>query len=100
MSSTCSHIRRVIVFRSVSLFSGKAIPRFSSTTRLRIRGRVVDENLGIAFPEKSDTERKTITRRMWEHVLLMMCEAAQLQRKSHETNWRKYVEVRSEERRV
>src|SRR6478672_2680232 len=60
---------------------------------LRIRGRVVDENLQIAFPEKSDAERMRIARRMWEHVLLMTCEVAQLQRKFHETNWRKYVEV-------
>src|SRR5436190_2950407 len=59
----------------------------------RIRGRVVEENLRIAFPEKSATERHDITRRMWEHLLLMICEVAQLQRKFHETNWRKYVEV-------
>ncbi len=60
---------------------------------LRIRGRVVDENLRIAFPEKCEAQRKTIARRMWEHLLLMTCEAAQLQRKFHETNWRKYVVV-------
>src|SRR5438132_11020031 len=40
---------------------------------LRIRGRVVDENLRIAFPEKNAAERHGITRRMWEHVLLMTC---------------------------
>src|SRR5262245_53010130 len=60
---------------------------------LRIRGRVVDENLQIAFPEKSEAARKTIAGQMWEHLLLMTCEVAQLQRKLHETNWRKYVEV-------
>src|SRR5260221_11843414 len=59
---------------------------------LRIRGRVVDENLRIAFPEKSAADRETITRRLWEHLLLMICEVAQLKRNFHETNCRKYVE--------
>ena len=48
---------------------------------------------GLHFLEKTDDERKTIARRMWEHLLLMICEMAHLQRKIHETNWRKYVEV-------
>src|SRR6185295_10838419 len=48
---------------------------------LRIRGRVVEENLQIAFPEKTAAERNQITRRMWEHLLLMVCETAQLQPK-------------------
>ncbi len=60
----------------------------------KIRGRVVDENLRIAFPEKCEQERQRIARRMWRHLLLMVCEVAHLQRKIHETNWRKYVEVR------
>jgi KDO2-lipid IV(A) lauroyltransferase len=60
---------------------------------LRIRARVVDENLRLAFPEKTASERQAIARRMWEHLLLMICETAQLRRKFHETNWRKYVEA-------
>jgi Kdo2-lipid IVA lauroyltransferase/acyltransferase len=60
---------------------------------LKIRGRVVHENLQIAFPELSDGERRTIARRMWKHLLLMVCEIAQIQRKIHETNWRRYVDV-------
>jgi KDO2-lipid IV(A) lauroyltransferase len=60
---------------------------------LRIRSRVVEENLRIAFPEKTAAERRDITRRMWEHLLLMVCEVAQIQRKIHETNWRKFVEI-------
>jgi Kdo2-lipid IVA lauroyltransferase/acyltransferase len=57
----------------------------------RIRGRIVDENLAIAFPEKSSAERQEIARQMWRHLLLMVCEIALLQRKIHETNWRRYV---------
>jgi len=61
---------------------------------LKIRGRVVHENLRIAFPDKDQPERERIARRMWRHLLLMVCEIAHLQRKIHETNWRKFVEVR------
>jgi len=60
---------------------------------LRVRGRVVEENLRIAFPEKSDSERRAIARRMWDHVLLMVCEVAHINRKIHCTNWRSRVEV-------
>jgi Kdo2-lipid IVA lauroyltransferase/acyltransferase len=60
---------------------------------LAIRSRVVDENLRIAFPEKSDRERRELTRQMWEHLLLMVCEVAQIHRKLHETNWRRYVTI-------
>ena len=60
---------------------------------LRIRGRVVEENLKIAFPEMSDAERRGVTRRMWVHLLIMVCEVALIQRKIHDTNWRSYVRV-------
>jgi KDO2-lipid IV(A) lauroyltransferase len=60
---------------------------------LRVRGKVVEENLQIAFPEMSEPERRRVTRQMWEHLLLMVCEVAQIQRKIHESNWRKYVEI-------
>lgn len=59
----------------------------------RLRGRVVEENLRIAFPEKAESERREIARRMWNHVLLMMCEIAHIHRRIHETNWRSYVEI-------
>jgi len=60
---------------------------------LRIRGRVVAENLRIAFPQQTEHERQAVVRRMWAHLLLMVCESAQIQRKIHETNWRRYVDV-------
>src|SRR5882724_6771905 len=58
---------------------------------LKIRGRIVEENLRFAFPEKSDAERKQLALHMWHHLLLMVCEIAHLGRKIHETNWRKHV---------
>lgn len=60
---------------------------------LHIRGAVVDRNLQIAFPGWSEARRRQVAREMWEHLLLMVCEIAHIQRKIHETNWRKFVEV-------
>ena len=65
---------------------------------LRIRGRVVQENLRIAFPERDQPDRDRIARRMWRHLLLMVCEVAHLQRKIHETNWREFVDLRDGDR--
>lgn len=58
---------------------------------LRIRKRVVDENLRIAFPALSPDQRHRLARAMWEHLLVMVCEIAHVQRKIHETNWRDHV---------
>ena len=43
---------------------------------LRIRSGVVDENLRFAYPELSDAERRTISWRMWEHLILFVAEVA------------------------
>jgi KDO2-lipid IV(A) lauroyltransferase len=58
---------------------------------LRIRRRVADDNLQLAFPEWSQQRREQIARQMWHHLLLMVCELAQLSRKIHETNYPRYV---------
>jgi KDO2-lipid IV(A) lauroyltransferase len=60
---------------------------------MKIRGRIVEENLRTAFPEKSDAQRRQIAQKMWHHLLLMVCEVAHLGRKIHETNWRKHVTI-------
>ena len=60
---------------------------------LRIRGKVVDDNLKQTFPEWSSSERRRISRQMWNHLLLMICEIAHVPRKIHETNWRDYVRI-------
>jgi KDO2-lipid IV(A) lauroyltransferase len=63
---------------------------------LRIRSGVVDDNLAHAFPEMSPGERTALTRRMWEHLFLLVLEVAHAPRKIHETNWRKYVTLENE----
>jgi KDO2-lipid IV(A) lauroyltransferase len=60
---------------------------------LRIRGKVVDENLRRAFPDCSPQERHRLAQRMWEHLFLMVLEIAHTPRKIHHTNWRDFVEL-------
>ena len=60
---------------------------------IRIRRKIVDENLAIALPDYSLAERQRVGRRMWRHLLIMICEIAHAPRKIHETNWRRYVKI-------
>lgn len=60
---------------------------------VKMRRRLVDENLAQAFPEKSPAERAEIGRGMWVHLLTMVCEIAHAPRKIHSSNWRKYVKL-------
>lgn len=63
---------------------------------LRIRRRVVDDNVAHAFPEMSPRERIDLARRMWEHLFLLVLEVAHTPRKIHETNWRDFVTLKNE----
>ncbi|MDX1943899.1 MAG: lysophospholipid acyltransferase family protein [Pirellulaceae bacterium] len=58
-----------------------------------VRRKIVLENLLIAFPDSSLEQRKALARRMWEHLLLMICEIAHAPRRFHETNWQKYIQL-------
>jgi KDO2-lipid IV(A) lauroyltransferase len=58
---------------------------------IRLRRQVIDENLRHAFPHCDDDTRNQIGRGMWEHLVLMACEAAHAPRKIHDTSWRDYV---------
>jgi KDO2-lipid IV(A) lauroyltransferase len=60
---------------------------------VKIRRQVVDDNLAHAFPGMSPAERLHLTRRMWEHLFLLVLEVAHTPRKIHETNWRDYVRL-------
>ncbi len=61
---------------------------------VKVRRKVVDENIRHAFPEMTERQRHIATRRMWEHLFLMVCEIAHAPRKIHDTNWRRYFNVR------
>jgi len=65
-----------------------------ATDVLKFRQKTITENLGYVFPEKTPAEHKRLTREMWHHMFLMICEIAQAPRKIHDTNWRDYVYIR------
>ncbi|WP_425616781.1 lysophospholipid acyltransferase family protein [Anatilimnocola sp. NA78] len=60
---------------------------------VKMRRKLVDENIAQAFPEKSLNERHAIGRGMWVHLLTMVCEIAHAPRKIHATNWRKFIHI-------
>jgi len=60
---------------------------------LRFRRTTVEENLLIAFPEKTAAERECIAIGMWQHLFLMTMEIAHAPRKVHRTNWRHHTSV-------
>ncbi|WP_146575568.1 lysophospholipid acyltransferase family protein [Botrimarina hoheduenensis] len=64
---------------------------------LRLRGRLVESNLRIAFPAASDAQRRRIARRMWRHLFLMVAEIAHTPRKIHRTTWRSWCTLTGEE---
>ncbi len=67
---------------------------------LRIRADVVDDNLAHAYPKLSPGERQRLTGQMWEHLFLLVLEVVHAPRKIHETNWRKYITLRDQDRLV
>jgi Kdo2-lipid IVA lauroyltransferase/acyltransferase len=60
---------------------------------LGIRRSTVDDNIRHVFPEATPRQRSYLARRMWEHLLLMVCEIAHAPRKIHDTNWRRFISV-------
>ncbi|TWU35152.1 Lipid A biosynthesis lauroyl acyltransferase [Novipirellula artificiosorum] len=61
---------------------------------LKIRHSETDENLRKVFPNASSEARDHLSRKMWRHLLLMVCEIAWAQRRLHLTNWSQYVTFR------
>jgi len=62
-----------------------------------LRRALADENLKHSFPELSEKERRDLTRRMWEHLFLLVAEVAHCPRKVRETNWRKHIHLHNVE---
>ncbi len=67
---------------------------------VKLRRRVIDDNLRHAFPELSEQARETIARNTYTHLVLMGCEIAQAPRKIHETNWREHITVKNKREMV
>ena len=63
---------------------------------LKIRRKIVQENLRQAFPNWSEQRYRRVMRQMWEHLFLLAIEVAHTPRKIHDTNWRRFVSLRDE----
>lgn len=61
---------------------------------LRVRRQATETNLRRVFPRATAAERKRLSRAMWHHLLLMVCEIAWAQRRLHRTNWYRHVRFR------
>ncbi len=90
----------VCVVQAIRLETGAAIAdtlAWLACDVLRLRGKVVDENLQHAFPDLDASQRRQVTRQMWRHLILLVLEVAHVPRKVHSTNWRKFVCVKNVE---
>ncbi len=70
---------------------------YLATEVFRIRAKLIDENLTNSCPNLTAVERRAVTRQMWEHFGLLLCEIVLAPRKIHETNWRKYIQQNDNE---
>jgi len=61
--------------------------------RVKIRRRVVRDNLRMAFPEWSAEQCRDVACGMWEHLLLMVVEIAHAPRVIHKTTWRRHLRI-------
>jgi KDO2-lipid IV(A) lauroyltransferase len=68
--------------------------------RVKIRRRVVRDNLRIAFPDWSHEQCRAVARGMWEHLLLMVIEIAHAQRVIRKTTWRRHLRIEGMEQMV
>ncbi len=86
----------ICVVQAMPLETGCKLARASAwlmSDVLRMRAKVVDENLTHAFADLSPHQRAATARRMWEHLFLLVLEVAHVPRKIHETNWRRYIKL-------
>jgi KDO2-lipid IV(A) lauroyltransferase len=86
--------------QAVSIETGERIAKLVAwffCEVLKIRRKVVDENLSHAFPGMTAEARHRLERGMWEHLFLLVLEVAHTSRKIHETNWRDYVKLTNED---
>lgn len=86
----------ICVVQAMTLEAGARIARqlaWLFADVIKLRAKVVDENLRFAFPELSEAGRRRLARRMWEHLFLLVLEVAQAPRKLHENDWRRYVRL-------
>lgn len=55
-----------------------------------LRRQITDTNLELVYGPLSARQKSHLRRKMWHHLLLMVCEIAHAPRKIHRTNWREH----------
>lgn len=63
------------------------------TRWIKLRRGLVNDNLKLVFPEWTADESHDVQRRMWHHLLLMVCEIAHAPRKIHRENWYEFFSI-------
>lgn len=56
----------------------------------KLRRSVTDNNLELVYGPLSAKQKSCLRRKMWHHLLLMVCEVAHTPRKVHRTNWHEH----------
>lgn len=62
---------------------------------LRLRGKLLEENISAAFPEMTKQERSRLTYEMWEHLFLLAIEVAHTPRKINEETWNSFITLQN-----
>ncbi len=60
---------------------------------LKLRRRLIHDNLKRVFPHWPTAAIEQTEERMWFHLLLMVCEIAHAKRKIHRTNWYQHFRI-------
>jgi KDO2-lipid IV(A) lauroyltransferase len=55
-----------------------------------LRHDPTNRNLELVYGKLTEVQKSTLRRKMWHHLLLMVCEIAHAPRKIHRTNWREH----------
>jgi Kdo2-lipid IVA lauroyltransferase/acyltransferase len=58
---------------------------------LPLRKTTLKENLARVFPNETKAERRALSRSMWYHLMMMVCEIAWAPRRLHRCNWKDHV---------
>ena len=92
-----------IIVRTLFCFmqacSDSVIERFSlflawlANDVLKLRRRVIVENLSAVYPQLNAAQQQELSRQMWQSLVLMCCEIAQAPRRINRYSWRDYIEL-------
>lgn len=63
----------------------------------RLRREPINANLQLVYGPLRPEHQSLLRRRMWHHLLLMVCEIAHAPRKIHRTNWREHFFLKHKE---